>query len=385
MGREIVYCEGCGKRLTEDDFDRGKAQTLDHRHYCSSCRPVTAPPPAPRPAAERATERRGTTTSKRKSPTGWVPRVPPPAPEPRGKEGRVALIAGGALAAVAVIIIAVSMAGGKPAEPVASRPPPEPREDVDARLRELEALAAAVSDPEAVLVRCDQLRATFRGAPQEARFKQLEFRALERKQEKERSVELDRSLAALRKIMQEDPEGARRVDVESQLDAALKKAGPRSGEVAKLRAEYRAQCELAAKTRESAKAPPREWAQCFLLAGNKIQANDYPAAKVLYLEGLATLPPVRPEDLKERFVYCAGLYNLACVLSVGSAQLKDAARKEAQDDAFKYLEGALRSDYGRFRCPCHPQAGGLGHMAEDKDMEPIRADPRYAALLGRYK
>ena len=39
MGREIVYCEGCGNSLREDDFDRGKARLLDNRPFCTECRP----------------------------------------------------------------------------------------------------------------------------------------------------------------------------------------------------------------------------------------------------------------------------------------------------------------------------------------------------------
>jgi hypothetical protein len=70
---------------------------------------------------------------------------------------------------------------------------------------------------------------------------------------------------------------------------------------------------------------------------------------------------------------------------VESSTLKDKAKAESQNLAFKYLDWALRSDYNRFRCPCHPQTGGIGHIADDKDMDALRGDARYAELIKKYK
>lgn len=391
MGREIVYCQSCGSKLTETDFERGKAQMIDHSPFCSRCRPIATPPPTP-----PVPERRGATTTRRKAPTGWIPRVAPPAEPPtrrtesttrRKKTAIPWLAAGGAALVLVLIAAAVASSGRKPppsVEPAAlSKAPPEPRpsarEGADARLRELEEFAAAVNDPEAILVRCDQLRPTFRESPLEPRFKQVESRAMERLKENNRASELDRSLAAIRKLIQDDPACARRTEVENLLAATLKTAGSRSAEVQKLQEEYKTRCE------EAARRPARGWAECFTLAVNRITANDYPGAKVLYLEGLVTLPATRPEELVQRSQYCIGLYNIACIYAVEASKLADAARREAVDQAFKHLDWALRSDYGRFRCPCHPQTGGLGHMGDDKDMEALRGDPRYAALLQKYK
>src|SRR6185295_12261317 len=85
MGRQIVYCEGCGNSLREDDFEKGRGRTIDNRPYCTECRPFkdgeeeTAPRrvssgkiPAPPP--------------QRKTSTGHIPIVPAPrrpaAPKP---------------------------------------------------------------------------------------------------------------------------------------------------------------------------------------------------------------------------------------------------------------------------------------------------------------
>lgn len=79
MGKLIVYCEGCGNSLREQEFDSGAAQVLENRPYCGTCRPPENP--APRPAARRSEStrvRRGTSTSR-------LPvSPPPPAPPARG-------------------------------------------------------------------------------------------------------------------------------------------------------------------------------------------------------------------------------------------------------------------------------------------------------------
>jgi len=42
MGRRIVYCESCGVRLCEDDFNGGKAGLHLLRPFCVPCRPLPA-------------------------------------------------------------------------------------------------------------------------------------------------------------------------------------------------------------------------------------------------------------------------------------------------------------------------------------------------------
>jgi hypothetical protein len=42
MGRRIVYCESCGLRLSEDDFQLGKAGLHLLRPFCAPCKPLPA-------------------------------------------------------------------------------------------------------------------------------------------------------------------------------------------------------------------------------------------------------------------------------------------------------------------------------------------------------
>ena len=43
MGKPIVYCGACGFVLLERDFHRGLAHTVDRRHFCIQCRPLSSP------------------------------------------------------------------------------------------------------------------------------------------------------------------------------------------------------------------------------------------------------------------------------------------------------------------------------------------------------
>src|SRR6185436_20064802 len=138
MGREIVYCEGCGQRLTEDDFTRGKAQDHEGRPFCSTCRPITEPP-VPSPGDKRATERRSGTSPnvRRRGATDRVPLAqPPPSTRivpPEGGGPGVGVYVGGGLAVLILIIVAVASTGTRepavvPSEPVAPvvKPPAPP-------------------------------------------------------------------------------------------------------------------------------------------------------------------------------------------------------------------------------------------------------------------
>ena len=38
MGKEIVYCETCGNRITEEDFEKNEAMNLGNKNYCPKCK-----------------------------------------------------------------------------------------------------------------------------------------------------------------------------------------------------------------------------------------------------------------------------------------------------------------------------------------------------------
>ena len=48
MGREIVYCDLCGDRILETDFEKGRAFAAGNKNYCPNCadKGPARPPPA---------------------------------------------------------------------------------------------------------------------------------------------------------------------------------------------------------------------------------------------------------------------------------------------------------------------------------------------------
>jgi hypothetical protein len=231
MGKEIVYCSGCGKIIREEDFARGKAGTHDARPYCSGCRPVQAPPPraAAKPAPARAP-------------------APPPveAPAPRPMRTRLLLGGGAAAALVLASVLVLVFAGGSP-------PPPAPPPDPGAAL--LAGIDPA-ADPETVLRRCAEARPRLAGTPHEAALRRIEAAARQAKAERDRDAKLEAILETARRLQADDPEFRKKDGVLALFESALEAAGPRRDEVQALRDLYERKSKEAALAAAPAPAPP---------------------------------------------------------------------------------------------------------------------------------
>jgi hypothetical protein len=274
MGRQIVYCEGCGKRLTEDEFDKGKAQTIDNRPYCVECRPLEAPPP-PRPPApvKPATTRIPVPPSTRRQ------RIPEAAPS----RSRAPLLAGGILGAAAVGIIVVAVLASVGRKPPASVPVPRPvpappREDhAFQALKTLQDFAAAATDPDAILLRCDEVRPVVQGTPHEAKFREIEDRAKEARTLKADASRLDNFLRQIRELREGDPRFLRKSEILGMLRSAAGMAGGRRAEVEKIIADYEKSFEeTSAKAAEAARTEAKKMSdeRKFLEAMARI--DEYP-------------------------------------------------------------------------------------------------------------
>jgi hypothetical protein len=229
MGREIVYCEGCGNSLREDDFGRGRARTIDNRPYCTDCRPYLEG--EEQPALRRPSSgRMAALPPPRKSPTGGIPIVPAPRrPAPKPETNPLPIIAGVGAVVLILIIVAVSSGGTRrpppPAEPPlappieipTARPPapgPPPRDPAPAPppapatpplRREPAPAASKPSDPLVAPSAAEKFEAFF---------------------------------AQINQRIQEDVRKERTDEILRMLVAAAKIAGPRLAEVEKLKADY---------------------------------------------------------------------------------------------------------------------------------------------------
>ena len=253
MGKEIVYCGGCGKSLWEDDFSKGKAHTVDNRPYCIQCKvPVEAR------ANQSQTSSKLTALSRSSTPR-HLPAAAPSATRRRqaGDSSKLPLIVGGALVGVGLLLLVITLSSSEsrlpdlpppdqtpPPSKTAGAPkpaptPPQPPDKAAVALKELEAFAATSPQPVALLQRCEELRSAIAGSPYERALKLIEDRA----REAHRGVQVEESLKEVKKLRGLDPDFDRKEEILGLLNATMSLAGPRRAEVEELLRAYEKEAE----------------------------------------------------------------------------------------------------------------------------------------------
>jgi hypothetical protein len=258
MGKEIVYCGGCGKSLLEDDFSRGKAHTVDNRPFCTTCKPRTGPDP--NQTSSRLSAMKSSTAR-------HLPAVTPATTRRRRERdsSKAPLIVGGALVGVGLLLLVIflSASGSKPSEPPPPDPAPAPKSAVAPKpastpkepdraalaLKDLEAFAATSPQPVALLQRCDEARQALQGTPHEAGLKRIEDQA----RESHRALQVESSLQEVKRLRTNDSEFERKDEILGLLNATVSLAGPRKGEIEELIRAYTKDAEAFAKK----PAPPQ--------------------------------------------------------------------------------------------------------------------------------
>jgi len=233
MGRQIVYCEGCGNSLREDDFDRGKARLLDNRPFCTECRPfkegeepprrsssgrVPAQPPPPR---KNATERIPIVSA--------APRRPGAASRPSNPMPIIAVVSG---VIVLLLVFAITQSGGR-----TPLPPPAPDKGSTPLIIDLPKPKPPVAEPTPPpppVVRDPQpppppVRRDPPPNPSKASYPLKAPTAAEK---------FEAFLGQIRQMIQEDERKERSTEILNMFSAAAKNAGPRATEVEKMKVEY---------------------------------------------------------------------------------------------------------------------------------------------------
>src|SRR5688572_17077061 len=230
MGRQIVYCEGCGNSLREDDFDRGKARLVDNRPFCTECRPFKdgeEPPkrsssgrvPAQPPARKNATER--------------VPIVgPPPRRPPAGPAASspLPIIAGVGGVALLVLIFAATQSGGPP-------PPPPPEKPSTPLVIDLPKPPPRV-DPDPIPPPPPAIRDPLPPPPRRDPSPSNPSKPSDPLQVPTAAEKFEAFLAQIRTRIDEDVRKERTTEILNMFSAAAKNAGPRVAEVEKMKNDY---------------------------------------------------------------------------------------------------------------------------------------------------
>jgi len=124
VGREIVYCNQCGLRITAADFEKGRAATVLGKNYCRRCMKDVIGEETPAEKTERPTSK----TPARGSPSTRAPQKAPLRAQgsQASKTGKVplakragldtttrAFIIGGAIVLLALILLVVVLSRGR--------------------------------------------------------------------------------------------------------------------------------------------------------------------------------------------------------------------------------------------------------------------------------
>jgi hypothetical protein len=69
VGREIVYCNQCGIRITEADFEKRRAVTVLGKNYCRTCMKTVIEKNAPADKVDQAFDERPVRKGSRENPS----------------------------------------------------------------------------------------------------------------------------------------------------------------------------------------------------------------------------------------------------------------------------------------------------------------------------
>ncbi|MCU0723284.1 MAG: serine/threonine protein kinase [Planctomycetes bacterium] len=127
------------------------------------------------------------------------------------------------------------------------------------------------------------------------------------------------------------------------------------------------------------------WARDLSKGERAIQWGDFRLARETYERGLAAAEASgAAAEEKNRDRLAGSRYNLACALSLLSAGIRAAGAAPAAADPAE--SGALRARaVGELRKSLELGWKDLEHLRRDKDLDPLRADPAFQALLDEWK
>ncbi len=123
MGRLIVYCDGCGERIVEEQIEKGKAHQENGRYFCNVCRPLSPSVGTKVPAAHAQAYAHGSGTIKSTQHASRPPAHSKP-PTRRSTVSQTPMIVGIGVAAVAILGLVFVFGGSRErVEPAAATLP----------------------------------------------------------------------------------------------------------------------------------------------------------------------------------------------------------------------------------------------------------------------
>jgi hypothetical protein len=266
MGKEIVYCEICGDRILEEEFEKGRAITVLNKNYCFNCKEeavknITMEDVADeelelQQAPPRAMARKGTGVTRKR------PAHTPPPHAPQKKPSNAPLLIGGGVGLVATIVLIVIIAsGGNDSGPVPNNDPTTNNNTNNntgtttkastaerdwKELQEIIAIAEKSRDYDKVLNKIRKIEPSLRGSQWQVEAARLKTEYRKKKREKTEGQAAEKAFAAVKSDLASDSEYLRYNEILQKLGDALRKAPPGSmisAEISKARNEYKSKYE----------------------------------------------------------------------------------------------------------------------------------------------
>jgi hypothetical protein len=317
-----------------------------------------------------------------------------------------------------------------------------PEQRAAKRLDELLTFAASQSDPKAVLKRANEVEKDILSTPSETPYKAFRKKIERQISEAESGKKIDAMLAEAKSIFAADKEFKRYAEIRELLQKAeqlaLEEAPDKVADVKNLRKEIEEPFEAAADKwyeeqgdrirtfmregdhkaalkvldrfpehlklskvyrvnitrlreeceREIARKAGQEvkdWKKDLRIATEELGFKNYKKAREGFANAERNLPSAdKLTEDEKRAVAWSLYYNWACSFAEESKKLEGAEKAKFVDSAFEYLgKSAERGVFG-YRCGERDHATAKDHWDADKDLETIRSDPRYAAIIQKY-
>jgi hypothetical protein len=270
MGKEIVYCEICGDRILEQEFEKGRAITVLNKNYCFNCKdeavknitmedvedddldpgPEPAPPPARRPGGTRLLPRRGAGQTRKR------PAPQPFPPEARQKHSKAPLLIGGGVGITAMVVLIVVIAtSGDKTQPTnggvknhsngANGSGPNhgisKAEKAWNELQEVIVTAGNKNDYDKIVATIRRIEPSVRGSKYVVQVARLKTEYLRKSDEARKSLVAEEAFALVKQSIADDGEFKRYDEILRKLADTQIKAPPGSmisAEIAKAKSEY---------------------------------------------------------------------------------------------------------------------------------------------------
>ncbi len=299
MGKEIVYCELCGERLLEQEFEKGRAITFLNKNYCSKCKQSAVKNVSLNDLTDddlAAEARKGHSSAVLKgvrSPTSHPTPRPHAHPTPRrplqpirrSKGPWILAAAIAALILIVVLVLALAPPGNPSPKSSGSETKPQEREKpevgkAEKAWQDLQTTAERArnsGDYDEVLRRIDVLKTDLAGSRYEAQIEKIktEFHGYRR---------IGEMLAEAQRRGTNDPEFLKYSEVVARYDAAAAEAerivSPRAADVRNARRDYVDRYESAADKRYmnfheqlQGHVESREWANAIAVIDKHFPAS----------------------------------------------------------------------------------------------------------------